>query len=310
MPRSYGAQALVEAPPLLRLLPGSLADPSSRIAQIESIVRLQLYLAMRDVYPGPLALTWTQAQVAESPEDRRRRACAVYDSEQGLIPEAAWPRSLGVRRNAHRDRSVLLAVLGSGADFRLEGTVCSAAGGAKQQVFQGGWEGEAVTIRELAVWVALETGVERTLEFDDAWSQPPAPDGTTFAALGEALLSSMEKEEHDPYAVLFEAAQVLPEAAWLASRFAPDRPRRLLNLERAAILRPGFTAALEDIAHAWLDVGRIDLAVATAERFSPRKGRNRGSERILASRLRDEGREREAHRMLAAALADGPSPRR
>lgn len=310
---SFGGGPPLEAPPTLSVLAGSAPSDEPWSLRVEALFRLGLYAAMRDVYVGAVQLDWAQARIDELPDDTESRACGPEWPET-VVPEQPWPKSLGVRTTGYRDRKVVLRIGRAGPPAAVEVLLCSATGGKRSQFFEIEPGGEGTALRELALWLASQAGTDDVLAFDDTWARPPAASDAQIISTAEALVKSMvddtpqpvakgqlAPEPLDPYAVLFDAAQVVPEVAHLAAKFAPDRARRLVNLQRAAVLRPGFTAAIEDLAHFWLDDGRLDVALATATRFGADRGSVRDPVAILSGRLRDEGRETEAKLMRKVA---------
>lgn len=312
---SFGGGPPVEAPPTLVVMGGAAPGDDPWSHRIEAIFRLGLYAAMRDVYPGPVQLSWALAFDDEAIDESEARACGTEPPEH-LLPEVSWPRSLGVRTTSFRDRRLVLRVGRAGPPATIEAVLCSATGGKRSQFFEVESGQEGTALREVAIWLAAQVGSNDVLAFDAAWSRPLAASEAQFISSAEALVQSMRDlepvlvprgqpvpEPASPYATVFDAAQVVPEIALLAAKFAPDRARRLVNLQRAAVLRPGFTAAVEEIAHLWLDDGRLDVALATATRFGEVRSNLRDPLVVLAGRLRDEGRESEARAMRKVAPA-------
>ncbi len=255
-------------------------------------MRLQLWLALRDVYPtGPL-LQW---------EPPRRHVRSIDPLEASCLESTLPPaRHLGhndppLLGRGHGDREKLRTFLVVTTEIgfsRYELHLCKPGSPGQSQVFVSELGREGPILREMMAWLtgSLESGdVE---PWFNTWSQPVTPDVAALRAYGDALVESMDAND-GPTQSLLQAAALLPEAAWASAALTADRAARRELLKRAVALRPGFTAALEDLSWEWSQSARPDLAMLTLSRLLAPE-RVRPSELLLAARMLDAGHSRDA----------------
>lgn len=301
----------LDDPTRLRFLPG-VAGYGGRADGLEAILRLHTYLAMRDVHAGPAELLWRPAVAWEEGPEVVRDVCAPPATRSVGEPEHGWLLT-GVRRDPlgrdldpERDFRVLLRAENDDGELRVEAFACTASGQKRSEVFVARSGGEGVILRELCSWLAAIVGVPDPGEFETHWGREPAPRGPALSTYGELLARSLDVAglnprlpDRAPDSSLEEATAIVPEAAWLAAALSDDRTERRRLLRRAAALRVGFTAALEDLTWEQLADGRPELAAATLARLSDDEARLRPVELHLAAGLLAEGRAADCRALLA-----------
>ena len=295
----------------MRFLPG-VAGYGGRGDGLEAILRLHTYLAMRDVHGGPVELLWRPAVAWEGAAEAVRDACAPPSSNSAGEPETGWLLT-GVRRDplgrkldTERDFRVLLMTESDGGELRVEAVACTASGSKRSEVFIGVTGQEGLILRELCSWLAAVVGVADPGDFEDHWGREPAPRGPALSTYGEILARSLDPDGTNPRlpvhpsgSSLADATSIVPEAAWLAAALSAEPPDRSRLLRRAAAMRVGFTAALEDLAWEQLSGAHPDLAAATLARLSHDEARLRPVELHLAAGLLAEGRAGACRGLLA-----------
>jgi hypothetical protein len=196
-----------------------------------------------------------------------------------------------------RPRRALRAYMEVGAEpdgFAVEVRICPRGSGGTTQVFSGPTGREGPVLREILAWLSPQLELDDVEPWFEAWSEPLAPDLGVLRTYGGALVDSMSGSTPTQ---LSEAARLLPEAGWLAAALAPRGPGRRALLEQASSLRPGFTAALEDLAWSWVEEDRADLARLTLERLRT-ESTSRPSGLLMAARVLEQGLPADALAML------------
>ncbi|MCO4772495.1 MAG: hypothetical protein KDA24_20850 [Deltaproteobacteria bacterium] len=281
--------------PEVQILAGIASNWDARTRGLEATMRLHLWLALRDVHPTGPTLQWIPARPATRTGDPVDGACLAQE-----LPPA---RSLGrndppLLGRSLRDRETIRVFLIVSSEIglaRYEVRVCTPGSRGTSQVFLSDVGREGPTLREMMAWLTARLKSPEVKPWFKTWSQPIAPDVAALRDYGQALAESMGDDTLPP--ALLEAAALLPEAAWVAAALSDDPLARRRLLERAAALRPGFTAALEDLAWEWSIAARPDLAMLTLSRLlSPE--RTRPSELLLAARMLEEGSPHDAARLL------------
>ncbi len=309
--RRLGTAVPLDEPTRLRFLPG-VAGYGGRADGLEAILRLHTYLAMRDVHAGAAELLWQPAVGWEEGDQVVQDTCAPPASGGVGEPDAGWLMT-GVRRdplgrplNPERDFRVLLRAESEEGELRVEAFACTASGDRRSEVFVARTGGEGTILRELCTWLAAIVGVPDPGEFEDHWGREPAPRGPALSTYGELLARSLDAAGDNPRlpgrrpdSTLDDATRIVPEAAWLAAALTGDEEHRRRLLRRAAAMRVGFTAALEDLAWEQLVAGQPDLAGATLARLSDDEARLRPVELHLAAGLLEQGRPRDCRSLLA-----------
>lgn len=290
-------RAPIAAPPdgriALSVLAGQLRDASTRTAALEATMRLHLWLALRDVHPTGPVLDWSPASpFGASREQVSASRCAPGEPDIGAPLGRDDPPLLGTPLRPRKTLRVYLDVGAESQDVSIEVRVCPPGSRGTTQVFGGPTGSEGPILREILTWLSPHLELDEVEDWFDAWSRPLAPDLGVLRAYGSTLVESMAGSTPPQ---LLEAARLLPEAGWLAAALAPRGPDRRALLEQACSLRPGFTAALEDLAWSWVEEDRADLARLTLERLRS-EGGTRPSGLLLAARVLDHG-------LPAAALA-------
>jgi tetratricopeptide (TPR) repeat protein len=284
--------------------PGLLRDNAARTRQIEAALRLHVYLGLRDASAGPVELVWSPAGLpseagggAAPPEpdagpcvQGTDAAAAAAAFQGGVFPD---PQGRDEARRKHA--SVLLTVASSEGPVRVEALQCARGGVERRQAFESAPDALGTLLRELLVWMASGLGVPDPGSLPDAWGRPPAPRIGPLLGLGDTLARSMQA---DSTGLDARVTASVPEAAWLAAEAEAPGPLRRRLLERAASLRPGFTAALEDLAWDWLFAGEPGVARATLLRLGDPEERRRPSELLLAARLLQAGQASTARDLL------------
>lgn len=297
-------------PGRLTFLAGVVGRGGERADGLEAILRLHAYLALRDVYAGPIALEWEAAVPLEQGPEAIRRACGFDRARRvppgALLDSGVRPDPLGRKLDPAVDFRMLLQAEAEEGDLRVEAFACPARGTQHSQVFVARSGQEGVVLRELGSWLAAILGVTDPGSFSDSWGREPAPRGPALSTYGGLLARSLDPEGLNPRlqdrpstSSLLDATQIVPEAAWLAAMRSADPARRRALLRRAAALRVGFTAALEDLAALEMEIGRPDLASATLDRLSADPARQRPVELLLAAGLLGGGRPADCRTLLA-----------
>jgi tetratricopeptide (TPR) repeat protein len=290
----------LEAPVRVRFLPGIVGEGGSRAEGLEAIVRLHGFLALRDVHSGPTELLWEPA-VYLLGEVESDVLCGV-DFEDGptdsLLTSGHRPDPMGRSFTDADDLRVRLRVSLRGRREQIEVWVCSVQGSRRSEVFVGDAGAEGALLRELGTWLASTLGTRDPGSFPAAWGRDPAPRGPALSTYGGLLVESMRTDDLSrrmgTTTSLSEATRIVPEAAWLAAwRTDLPEPRTEL-LRRAATLRVGFTAALEDLAATWFEEERPALAGAALRRLAREDERRRPVELLLAAWLLDRDQPHEA----------------
>lgn len=291
-----------DAGPSVVVLQGTLRQDTPRTRALESLIRLHLWLALRDVHPTGPTLSWQPATTAPASDDPVARLClpSTVSAERTLGRDDPPLLGRGLRDRGQR-RVFVVADTEIGL-ARYVVHVCAPGSRGSSQVFVSEVGREGPAIREIMAWLTGVLGSPEVEPWFSTWSRPLAPDVVSLRAFGETLAASMEDGGAQTDA-LVEAASLLPEAAWVASALSEQDLDRRRLLERAASLRPGFTAALEDLAWEWTRASRPDLALLTLSRLRAPE-RVRPSELLLAARMLEDG----AH-TDAAGLIDRLPPR-
>ena len=298
-------------PSRMRFLPG-VAGYGGRADGFEAILRLHTYLAMRDVHGGPVELLWRPAVAWERGSEVIRDACAPPAAGAVGEPDSGWLLN-GVRRDPlgrtldpGRDFRVVLRTESDGGELRVEAFACTASGAWRSEVFTAGTGREGVILRELCSWLAAVVGVPDPGDFEDHWGREPAPRGPALSTYGELLARSLDPDglnprlpERPPDSTLEEATSIVPEAAWLAAAMSERPEERGRLLRRAAAMRVGFTAALEDLAWEQMASAQPALPPATLARLSEDDARLRPVELHLAAGLLAAGRPADCRALLA-----------
>ncbi len=292
-------QAPITAPPdgrvTLSVLPGVLKDDASRTAALEATLRLHLWLALRDVMPTGPVLDWSPPSPSDS--DRHLVAAARCEPNDVVIGNPLGRDDPPLLGPPIRPRKALRAFLKVGAErdgFSVDVRICPRGSGGTTQVFAGPTGKEGPVLREILAWLSPQLELDDVEPWFEVWSEPLAPDLGVLRTYGGALVDSMSGSTPPQ---LTEAARLLPEAGWLAAALAPRGPGRRALLEQASSLRPGFTAALEDLAWSWVEEDRADLARLTLERLRG-DASSRPSGLLMAARVLDHGLPAEALAML------------
>ena len=276
------------------VLPGALRDDAGRTASLEATFRLHLWLALRDVHPTGPVLDWSHA--APFGADRERVAATRCEPEKVALGRALGrddPPLLGPRLRPRRQIRVVLDVGAEEDEITVEVRACAPGSRGTTQVFTAPTGREAPVLREILAWLTPQLGIDDVEPWFAAWSKPLAPDLGVLRTYGAALADSLGGDLPPD---MLGAARLLPEAAWLAAALSPPGPERRALLEQAASQRPGFTAALEDLAWSWIGAGRADLARLALDRL--RMTALRPSGLLLASRALDDGRPGDALALL------------
>lgn len=291
-----------DAGPSVVVLGGTLRQDTPRTRALEALMRLHLWLALRDVHPTGPTLRWVPATTGSPTDDPVARLCLPRDLPAERTLGRDDPPLLGPALRPRGERRVFIVASTEIGVARYEVHVCAPGSRGSSQVFVSEVGREGPAMREILAWLTGVLGAPEVEPWFATWSRPLAPDVVSLRAFGETLAASMEDGGGQTDA-LIDAASLLPEAAWVASALSEaDLDRRRL-LERAASLRPGFTAALEDLAWEWTRAARPDLALLTLSRLRAPE-RVRPSELLLAARMLEE----EAY-ADAAGLIDQLPPR-
>jgi tetratricopeptide (TPR) repeat protein len=298
-PAAPAPGSLAEPAPSPRIVvrPGILLDDSERMRNFEAILRLHTWLGLRDLRTGQASIDWVPAIVADDADP-----FVDSDCEGGLAATLGGrldspPAVPATAANPRRTLIIRLALTLEGDDLRIEAFGCNPGGRIHRQVITDSPDRFGRAQRELLAWLASRLGVADTLSWEDDWGRDPAPAGPVLTGYGRALRRSMG-EPGVPPAALSEAALSLPEAAWLAGRLSEDPGVARRHLERAASLRVGFTAALEDLAALLVAQDRTDLAEAAIERLRRTGPGARAVEWGLAWTLLERDRPADAAKVL------------
>lgn len=298
-----GAPApITEAPddgPSMRVHPGLIHEGGTRARGMEAAFRLHTWLALRDVLPSGPTLVWDPAEPAADVPDPIAELCFPDRLPAEQILGRDDPQLLGPSIVPRRHLRVFFEVHAEPGSTTLEAHACSPGSGGTSQIFEARSGEEGIALREAMAWL---TGIARTEDpapWFDAWGRPFAPDPGPLREYGEALVESMDGTLPD---ALVEAGGLLPEASWLSGALAVDPAFKRQRLSRAAAMRPGFTAALEDLAWEWMRAGRPDLAHLTLHRLD-RPTDSRPSELLLAARQLEAGAPDDATTLLASLPA-------
>lgn len=271
---------------VVTVLPGILLDDATRTASLEATLRLHLWLALRDVHPSGPALDWGHA--AAPTANRDAIAAARCDPSDVSLERPLGhddPPLLGGELRARRQLRLYLHVGAEPEEFTVEVRICPPGSRGTTQVFTAPGGREGPVLREMLAWLAPQLELLDVEPWFETWSQPLAPDLGVLRSYGAALTESMDGPIPDR---LLEAARLIPEAGWLAAALAPRGAGQRELLEQAASLRPGFTAALEDLAWSWVEADRADLGRLALDRL--RRTAHRPSGLLLAHRLLEADR--------------------
>jgi len=293
--RRLSTPAELDDPVRVRFLPGIVGEGGSRGEGLEAILRLHGFLAVRDVHAGPAELLWQPASylLGEVEADVLCGTALEQSGDDDFLRSGHRPDPLGRPLVPARDLRVRLRVSVRGEREQVEAWVCALHGSRRTEVFVGTSGAEGLLLRELGTWLASTLGTRDPGAFPEAWARDPAPRGPAISTYGGLLVESMRSTDltsrRGSATSLAEATMIVPEAAWLAaSRPNPPGDRTEL-LRRAATLRVGFTAALEDLAATWFEDGRPDLALAALARLAPEETRRRPVELLVATWLLERG---------------------
>ncbi len=304
--RQLSTPAELEEPVRVRFLNGIVGEGGSRAEGLEAILRLHGYLALRDVHAGPAELLWAPA-VHVLGEVEPDALCGVgLESPDAFEPSSllvsgSRPDPLGRPFGGGDDLRVRMRVTMRDGREQVEAWVCAVQGARRTEVFVSRPGAEGTLLRELGTWLALTVGTPDPGEFPASWARDPAPRGPALSTYGGLLIESMRTDDlsgRRGTASLAEATLIVPEAAWLAAwrPHPPAAPADLLR--RAATLRVGFTAALEDLAAVRFAAGEVDLGLAALARLAPERERRRPVELLVAASLVEDGRPADALAVL------------
>jgi tetratricopeptide (TPR) repeat protein len=215
-------------------------------AGLEAILRLHLYLALRDVYPSSLQLDWGPAGNSDDRAGLLAQRCDFTRAGGRLLASGSQPDPLDRPIDPGRDLRLFVLVGGPPTALQIEAILCNRRGARRGQVLSltSGKEGEVIS--ELATWAAAVTGAEDPGPLAASWARDPVPGRPGLSRYGDVLVGSTGSA-HKADLLLDEASAVVPEAAWLLSQLGNPRDS-LAHLRRARLGRPDFTAAIEDRA--------------------------------------------------------------
>jgi tetratricopeptide (TPR) repeat protein len=243
----------------LQVIGGGLLSDYRQSAGLEAVLRLHIYLALRDVYPAALELDWSPAGRAQSRDALIAQRCNFEQARSRLLPSGAPPDPLGRTVDPGRDQRLFVLVSGRPAALQVEAVLCNRRGAQRAQVISVEPGKEGATVRELATWAGAVTGAADPGSLADGWARPPAPGRPGLSRYGEVLVGSTGATGHVEK-LLDEASEEVPEAAWLLAHLGSPRDS-LVHLRRARLGRPSFTAAIEDRAALLLAEGQRDSAL-------------------------------------------------
>lgn len=230
----------------LWVVPGGMVAAARQAAGLEAILRLHVYLALRDVYPASLQLDWGPAGNSAGRVALLARRCDFTRPGGRLLASGSQPDPLDRPIDPGRDLRLFVLVDGSPAAFQVEAILCNRRGAQRAQVFSlaPGREGEVIA--ELATWAAAVTGSDDPGPAAASWARDPVPGRPGLSRYGDVLVGSTG-DRHKADLLLDEASAVVPEAAWLLAQLGNPRDS-LAHLRRARLGRADFTAAIEDRA--------------------------------------------------------------
>ena len=230
----------------LEVVRGGLLSGQRAAAGLEAILRLHVYLALRDVYPSRIQLDWTPATAPAARRPLIADRCKPKLSTGQLLDSGAHPDPLERRTDPGRDQRLFFLISTPSGGRSVEAILCNRRGAQRAQVFSLTPGKEGNLIREVATWAAAITGVTNPGPMADGWARDPVPSRPGLSRYGDVLVGSTGSSDKAEL-LLDEASAVVPEAAWLLGQLGNPLDS-LAHLRRARLNRPGFTAAIEDRA--------------------------------------------------------------
>ena len=283
----------------LEVLRGGLLSSQRNAAGLEAMLRLHVYLALRDVYPSSLQLDWTPATSPAARLPLITDRCKAGPSTEHLLDSGAHPDPLDRQTNPGRDQRLFFLIGASSGGRSIEAILCNRRGAQRAQVFSLSPGQEGQLIREIATWAAAITGTTEPGALADRWARDPVIGRPGLSRYGDVLVGSTGSADKANL-LLDEASSVIPEAAWLLGHLGNPLDS-LAHLRRARLNRPDFTAAIEDRAALLL---REDQREAALRELSllPLSEQTEGALRpvrtLLASQLVADGQPRGALAVL------------
>ena len=272
----------------LQVVAGARLSEGRRATGVEAIVRLHVYLALRDVYPAALGLDWSPAGTPSNRSEGIAERCDFKKPPRRVLNSGGQPDPLNRTIDPAKDERLFFLLSGPPSNLQVEALVCNRRGARRAQVMalQSGSEGEV--IRELATWAAAVTGSAEPGGLAESWTPDLVSSRPGMSRYGEVLVGSTGTGGAVEN-LLEEASEVLPEAAWLLAQLGTPRDA-LAHLRRARLQRVSFTAAIEDRAILLLSEDQLNaalrelslLTLETDTRTHPRPVRELVAARLLA----------------------------
>jgi len=274
----------------LELVRGGLLSGQRAAAGLEAVLRLHVYLALRDVYPSRTQLDWSPANYPSTRERLITDRCQFEDSAGRLLASGAHPDPLERPTDPGRDQRLFFLVGGDSGGRSVEAVLCNRRGAQRAQIFSMAPGEEGGLIREIATWSAAITGIDDPGPLAAGWARDPVPSRPGLSRYGDVLVGSTGSSAKADL-LLDEASSVVPEAAWLLGQLG-DPLDSLAHLRRARLNRPNFTAAIEDRAALLLREDRREAALRELSLLplnDATEGLQRPVRTLLASQLVSDG---------------------